>query len=81
MSGVLTFVAATHKMPLGGLALVAGRAYGTVTIRQFLAGSPAPHPGALDSRLKLNPSISVQEACLFGLDLWPKGQTSGLAHI
>lgn len=69
MSGTLVFAAATQRIPLDCLALVAREAcvpgsHETVTIVETVL-SRLPHPGhRTDTRLKHSPRLSVKEAYL-----------------
>lgn len=53
----------------------------TVTMRDTVFGRLLPLGHCTDSRLRHNPRLSVRETSLLVLELWPKGQVSGLAHI
>lgn len=90
--GVLThiwypnFVAAAQGIPLDLLALVARGAcvpwsHRNITIEETVLGR-LPSPGlCTDSRLKHTPGLSMKEAYLLILELWPQGQASDLAHM
>lgn len=73
------FVAAAQGIPLDLLALVARGAcvpgsHRTVTIGERVLGR-VPSPGhRADLRLKHTPVLSLKEAYLLVLELWPKGQ-------
>ena len=73
-------------MPLDHLALVAREAcvlgsQKIVTIREKVLNRLQTPGHCTDNRLKENPSLFVNKACLLLLELQPKGQASGLAHI
>lgn len=80
VSCTLIFTDVAQEHALSHLALLASGAcipgfHRTVAVGQFLAGY---HPS---SRLVYTPSLSVKEASLLVLELWPKGRASKLAYI
>lgn len=85
-SGALVFAADAQGISLDCLTLVGAgddvpRSHRIVTIREGVLGR-LPSPGhCTDSGLKHSPSLSVKEAYLLVLELWPQGQASGMKHV
>lgn len=75
-SGALVLVAASQGIPLDHLPLIVRRAYlpgshGTATSGGTVLDR-VPHPGyCTDSIVKHTSSLSVKEAYVFVLELWP----------
>lgn len=82
----LVSAATTQGTPLDCLTLVARETYvfeshETLTIEETVLGILPLAGHCTDSRLKHTPSVSVKEAYLLVLELWPEGHTLGLAHL